>query len=211
MIYFFKGWNESNIRSEQLEKENTRARLESLKLQLNPHFLFNNFNTLDGLIHENQAEASAFLMELAALYRSILKYADEEIIPLEKEIELVQHFNYLMEKRFGKNFICEINLPKESLQKYHVPPMSIQLLLENVVKHNRIEDAYPLICTIRKEDEYLVVENKLAPKKQVQKSSGIGLENLKSRYKLLSNELIKIEKDQQIFKVSIPLISLQAV
>lgn len=206
MLLFFKGWNESKIREEQLEKENTKAKLASLKLQLNPHFLFNNFHTLDGLIHEDQKEASSFLMELSGLYRSILRYSDDEIILLEKELELVKHFNFLMEKRFSENFYCEILLSTEVKDNFFVPPMSIQLLLENVVKHNRIDKENPLKCSISKEGDYVVVKNKLAPKRQVQKSSGIGLENLKLRYELLSDLPVVIEDGGGEFIVKIPLL-----
>ena len=206
MFLFFKGWSESKVRAEQLEKENTKAKLASLKLQLNPHFLFNNFYTLDGLIHENQKEASSFLMELSGLYRSILKYSDDEIIPLQKELELVNHFNFLMEKRFGENYKCDVHLPENIKDEYFVPPLSIQLLLENAVKHNRIDDVHPLECNIFEDGEYLVIKNKLVPKIQVQKSSGIGLGNLKLRYQLLSDLPIVIEEGSGKFVVKIPLL-----
>lgn len=206
MWLFFEGWNKSNLRAAQLEKENAKARLASLKLQLNPHFLFNNFHTLDGLIHENQSEASSFLMELAALYRSILKYSDDEIILLEKEIELVRHFNFLMEKRFSKSYHCKIEVSEKVKQNFYVPPLAIQMLLENAVKHNRIDNGNPLKCVIEKEGDFIVVKNNLAPKTQIQKASGIGLKNLKRRYKMLSDLPIKIEKSSKEFKVFIPLI-----
>jgi len=168
MILFFKGWNESKLQIEQFEKETTKARLA-------------------GLIHENQEEASGFLMELANLYRSILTYSANEVISLQQELGLVQHFNFLMNKRFAANYQCIIHIKEQSKQKYYLPPLSIQLLLENAVKHNRIDDEHPLICTITEDGPFLEVVNKISPKVQKQLTSGIGIENLKMRYQLLSD------------------------
>ena len=206
MILFFKGWNESKLKIEQFEKETTKARLASLKLQLNPHFLFNNFHTLNGLIHEDQEEASDFLMELANLYRSILSYSDDEIISLQQELVLVQHFNFLMNKRFTSNYQCVIHISEQSKQKYSLPPLSIQLLLENAVKHNRIDDEHPLKCTITENGHFLEVINKISPKIQKQQTSGIGIENLKMRYQLLSDLPIIVLQNKEIFSVKIPLL-----
>jgi len=209
MILFFKGWNESKLQIEQFEKETTKARLASLKLQLNPHFLFNNFHTLNGLIHENQEEASGFLMELANLYRSILTYSANEVISLQQELGLVQHFNFLMNKRFAANYQCIIHIKEQSKQKYYLPPLSIQLLLENAVKHNRIDDEHPLICTITEDGPFLEVVNKISPKVQKQLTSGIGIENLKMRYQLLSDLPISVLHAREKFSVKIPLLKVE--
>ena len=210
MLLYFEAWNKSNLRSERLVKENTKARIESLKLQLSPHFLFNNLNTLDGLIQENQKEASTFLLELSSLYRGILKHVDEEIIPLKDEVALTHHFIFLMKKRFGENFNCKIDISKSSLQSFYVPPMSIQLLIENAIKHNKIDDVQPLDCSVKQKDNFLIIQNTLNPKQQKQKTSGIGLKNLKSRYKLLSDELVSVEQRSNKYTVSIPLLKVQS-
>jgi len=209
MILFFKGWSESKLKMEQLEKETTKARLASLKLQLNPHFLFNNFHTLNGLIHEDQEEASNFLMELANLYRSILSYSADEIISLQQELDLVQHFNFLMNKRFVSNYECVIQVSEQCKQNYFLPPLSIQLLLENAVKHNRIDDEHPLKCIITEKGSFLEVVNKISPKAQTQKTSGIGIKNLKMRYQLLSDLPITVFRNTKIFSVKIPLLKVE--
>ena len=206
LVQYIKAWNLAQIQKERLEKENAKARLGALKAQLNPHFLFNNFNTLNGLIHENPEEASEFLVELSELYRSVLKLSNHEIILLKEEMNIINHFNFLMKKRFGDNYQCQVDLTDKLLQDYYVPPLAIQMLLENVIKHNRIDDLHHLVCSIKKEGEYLVIENEISLKTQQQASSGLGLENLKSRYEMLSDLPMKIEKTNQFFKVSIPLI-----
>ncbi len=206
LIFYFRREQQISLEIEKAEKAKTDAQLLSLQQQLNPHFMFNNFNTLHGLIHENPAEASEFLLELSDLYRGILAVTQEELIPLKQEMELVNHFNFLLNKRLGKSYQCEIELDKKTLDTYFVPPLSVQLLLENVVKHNKMSNEEPIKCRIWKEGENLVVENNLQPKKNAENSNGIGLKNLKRRYSFLTQKEFIAKQSENLFTVQLPLL-----
>lgn len=206
LIQYLKVWKKEIIRSQSLEKENAMARMAALSNQINPHFLFNNFNTLQGLIHEDPDEADRFLMELAELYRFLLSYHKEEVVPLKKELEVIRHFNFLLQKRFHKSYSCQVDLEEADKNGNFVPPLALQLLLENAVKHNQIDKAHRLVCRLFREGPYLVVRNNRHPKHQTYHSSGIGLKNLITRYEFLSPLPVKIEEKNDCFTVKIPLI-----
>ncbi len=207
LVETIRDWTRIKIKSEKLLRESAQAHMSSLKLQLNPHFLFNNFNTLHSLISEGNKEASEFLIGLSTLYRNILRYEKEELIKLEEELELVEQFNFILSKRFGKNYTCDIVIDRERYRDYYLPPLSIQMLLENAIKHNEVSDSYPLVCKIWIEENKLHVSNPIRAKDQNQVASGVGLDNLIDRYALINGEEVEIQKSKN-FEVRLPLIQL---
>jgi two-component system, LytTR family, sensor kinase len=202
-LYLVKQLTESLQKEERLERENILARYETLKNQVNPHFLFNSLNTLSGIVEKNSDKAIEYIRKLADIYRYVLEQKDKELIPVDIELEFVNDFIYLEKIRHGEalQFTCNIRSKKTS-----VSPLALQMLLENAVKHNVISDEYPLHIEITEEKGYFVVKNNLQKRKVVRKNHAVGLENLRRRYEFLSNKKIIIEETGTHFIVKIPVI-----
>ncbi len=190
-----------------LKKEMIESQLSALKAQINPHFLFNSFNTLITIIDENALKpevAIEYVEKLSDFYRSILQYREQESISLEEEWEMVHNFMYLLEKRYGHNLRLHIDPPPKEA---YILPMTLQMLVENAVKHNVISEKYPLDLYITVDaDEYVTVKNNLQPKSKAEPSTQFGLQSILRRYQLLSERKVIIEKSESAFIVRIPII-----
>ena len=201
-IRLFGKWKVSLVESERLEKENITSRFEALKNQINPHFLFNSLNTLSSLIYTDTGKAEIFIDEFASIYRYVLENSDRFVVSLKEEVEFIKSFVYLLQIRFGEGLQFNIKIESEKL-KYNLPTLSLQLLVENAIKHNVVTKDKPLKISITIENDYIFVKNNLQSREENIVSTGIGLENLKQRYELLSNlnpEFI-IENDHYIAKL----------
>jgi len=204
-IYFMHQLKDSVEETENLKRENLKAQLDALRTQVNPHFLFNNLNTLCSLIPENPKHAVDFVQHLSKVYRHILEVKDEKSILLKDELEVLNAYTFLLKTRFDSNLQVNINIPQEKLQK-KIVPLSLQILMENAIKHNIVSADKPLHIDVFTENGSLVVSNNLQMKKQINESTGIGLDNIRNRYKLLSNAAVKVTENETNFTVSIPLI-----
>lgn len=204
-IYFMHQLKHSVEETENLKRENLKAQLDALRTQVNPHFLFNNLNTLSSLIPENPKHAVDFVQQLSKVYRHILEVKDEKSILLREELEVLNAYTFLLQTRFDANLKVNINVPQEKLQK-KIVPLSLQILMENAIKHNIVSSDKPLHIDVFTENGSLVVSNNLQIKNQVNESTGIGLENIRNRYKLLSDVPVKVTSNDSNFTVSIPLI-----
>jgi len=198
-------WRNSLAELERFKKENAEFRFETLMNQVNPHFLFNSLNTLSSLVYENQDIAAKYIRELSKVYRYVLENKENELVTLQDDLEFVKAYVYLFELRFANRLSFDFNINENSL-KYLIAPMTIQLLIENAVKHNIISNKKHLEIKIFTEIPYLVVSNKLQKKTEKPFSSGMGLENIKSRYAYLSNKEVLISETEDEFIVKIPLI-----
>ncbi len=188
-----------------LEIEKAESELAALKAQINPHFLFNSFNTLIAVIEDDPKAAVEYVEKMSDFYRFMMQLRDKETITIEEEVDLVKNFGYLLQKRYGENFQLEVQLT--GLEKGRVIPLTLQILVENAVKHNVISKLKPLKVAIRKEAPgYLTVENNLQPKVHPEKSTGFGLTSLRHRYEMLTGKQVKVEETPTSFKVSIPLV-----
>ncbi len=192
-------------KAQQLEKEKTMVMYESLKQQLNPHFLFNSLTSLSGLIETDQEMAGAFLEQMSGIYRYILKHGDRETVLLKNEIEFVQFYINLQQTRFKNGLLVDINIPEEYLYA-KIAPVTLQNMIENAIKHNVIDTAYPLVVHIFIEDDYIVVKNNLQKKNRVETSNKKGLEQFITLYRYLSDKPITIEETMTHFIIKIPLI-----
>ncbi|MCB0519400.1 MAG: histidine kinase [Lewinellaceae bacterium] len=187
-----------------LEKDKVESQLAALKAQINPHFLFNSFNTLITVIEENPKLAVEYVENLSDFYRKIILFRDKEIISMKEEIELVENFSFLLEKRYGSNFRLRMNIKNTNC---YIVPFTLQLLVENAVKHNIISKSKPLNVDISSENgEYITVTNNLQLKLTQEKSTYFGLQSLVMRYDLLGKRKVKIEDTGNFYKVSVPLI-----
>ena len=187
----------------EVENQLTQYRYDTLKNQLNPHFLFNSLNTLSGLIYIDVDKADAFIHRLSKLYRYILEIQRVEVVPIETELELAQDFLYLNNIRFNQYVETSINL--DSKEGYLVP-MSLQLLIENAFKHNIISESSPLNIEISREGDYIQVKNNVQLKLEKEPSHELGLNNLKERYAVLTDKLVKIEESEGYFTVQVPIL-----
>jgi two-component system, LytTR family, sensor kinase len=204
-IYFMKQLRHSIEEAESLKRESLKAQLDALKTQVNPHFLFNNLNTLTSLIPENPKHAIDFVQQLSKVYRHILDVKDEKSILLQEELEVLKAYAFLLKTRFGDNLSVTISIPNEKMKK-RIVPLSLQLLMENAIKHNIVSANKPLQINIFSDNGSIVVDNNLQMKKQISESTGIGLDNIRNRYKLLSDKVVKVIESETNFTVSIPLI-----
>jgi LytS/YehU family sensor histidine kinase len=191
--------------AEKLERENSQIRFETLKSQLNPHFLFNSLNVLSSLIKHDSDKAQYFVDEFSSVYRYTLDVIEKPVVELREEINFAKSFLYLQKIRFDNAVDMEINVDASKLNDL-VPPLAIQTLLENAFKHNRASVDNPLKINIYDEDDGLVVINNLQPKIKGDDSKGVGLNNLRKRYELLGEKLPQFSFTEKEYIAKIPLI-----
>jgi two-component system LytT family sensor kinase len=195
------------VDSEKLEKENMSARFLALKNQISPHFLFNNLSVLSSLVESRPEKSSEFIQQLSLAYRYILEQAELHQISLKEEIKFLETYTYLLRTRFKEKVIMDVKLSSDDLERYSVIPLTLQLLIENAVKHNTMSVHNPLTISISIENGMLVVSNPLQLRQPGEPTTKLGLKNIENRYKLLQNKQVLIEKTGSHFVVKIPLIS----
>lgn len=210
LISFVSYWlykRQSRIIYEKQQFENERMifELETLRNQINPHFLFNSFNTLVGIVETNPSKAVVFIEKLSDFYRELLTIRERNLINLSEELKLLENYIFLIEQRFIGNIKFELQIPISFFEK-KIAPLSMQLLIENAIKHNITSRENPLIIKIYCEGKYLIVQNKINLKSSVVDSTGIGLTNIAKRYELLSDNRVIITNNENLFMVQIPLI-----
>ncbi|HMJ70204.1 MAG TPA: histidine kinase [Cyclobacteriaceae bacterium] len=203
--YFIDEWKMSLVRAERLEKEKTQVQFDNLKNQLNPHFLFNALTSLNSLIFENQGLASQFLQHLSKVYRYVLQNKGKNFVTVQTEMDFIQNYVFLLRTRFESALTISLNIHEHSKDKAIVP-VTLQILIENALKHNVVDKDRPLSIRIETNDEYLVVSNNLQVRKLVETSNKQGLENLKSLYAFLTDKPVQIESSDAQFSVSVPLV-----
>jgi sensor histidine kinase YesM len=205
-IVWFKRSQESLVKAERLERENSQIRYETLKNQLNPHFLFNSLNVLSSLIKKDSDKAQDFVDEFSSVYRYTLDVIDKPIIDLREELDFAKSYLFLQKIRFENAVEMEINVDASKLN-YFVPPLAVQTLLENAFKHNKVSVDSPLRIIIYNEENILVVSNNLQPKIKGADSKGIGLNNLRKRYELLGAKFPQFSITEKEYIAKIPLIN----
>jgi sensor histidine kinase YesM len=201
---FLLNWKKAAVDAEKMKKESVKAQYESLKNQVNPHFLFNSLNALTNLVYQDPDKAAKFIKQLSEVYRYVLDTRDKEVVPLAQEIDFVRSYLFLQQIRFGDKLQVALNLPAHEGK---VAPLALQMLLENAIKHNIISEEQPLHIDLRQEDGYLVVANTLQRKKTMpEESNGLGLENIRRRYQFLSTRAVEVHENGERFEVRVPLI-----
>lgn len=191
---------------DQLDKELSQAELQVLTNEMDPHFLFNSLNTLNHLILNEPEQAHLFNNRLAQVYKYFLINKNKELIPLEDELEFIESYFFLLQIRHDNKLQLQTTLDEKSA-KVMIPPCSLQILVENAIKHNEFTAANPLLIKISVNDHYLQVSNNIKPKLYAVNSTGIGLRNLSARYKLLFKKDITIATTRENFIVKLPLIT----
>lgn len=200
---FLLNWRKAAIESEKLQKEGMAAKYESLKNQVNPHFLFNTLNALTNLVYEDPDKAAKFIKQLSEVYRYVLETRDRELVTLEEESNFLKAYLFLQQIRFGDKL--RLNVSLDNVQGM-VAPLVLQMLIENAIKHNIISEDNPLTVHVFCENGYLVVENNLQKKEVMQNESpGVGLENICRRYEFITDKEVVVLKNDK-FVVKLPLI-----
>lgn len=194
---------EDVLENERLKQEKLKSELAALKNQINPHFLFNSLNSLNTLVRGNE-EATTFVNKLSSLYRYILQSGSQDLVPLQDELTFLKSYAHLIQTRYRDRFSIRMAIDAQWLST-QIPVLSLQLLVENAVKHNEISESLPLQVSVYTDDKYLIVENKIQPKSTAVDSTGNGLANLAKRYELLENKRIAISNTNNIFRVKLPL------
>ncbi len=203
--YFIDRWKDSLIRAERLEKEKSQVQFDNLKNQLNPHFLFNALTSLNSLIFDNQELASQFLQQLSKVYRYVLQNKDKNFVLLSTELEFISNYVQLLETRFQGALKIRFEIRPEANEKAIVP-VTLQILIENAIKHNIVDKDRKLLIEILTVGDYLIVSNNLQERRNLETSNKLGLENLKSLYKFLTEKPVIVERTDDRFYVKVPLI-----
>ena len=190
-IFFFNQWKNSMVRTERLERENMQSQLEVLKSQVNPHFLFNSLNVLSSLVHTNANKAEEFIDEFASIYRYILNIQEQTVVSLREELHFLDSYVFLQKIRFKEGLKLQLHIEAEQLDNC-LPPLSLQMLVENAIKHNVVGKEKPLKVRIYTKNNFLFVVNNLQIRSNKPQGTGMGLKNLRERYFYLSGFSIKI-------------------
>lgn len=205
-LYFFNQWKVSFIQSENLAREHLVSQLETLKSQVNPHFLFNSLNTLTGLIEEDKDSAIEYVQQLSAFYRAIIQTRNQQLIKVEEELGLISRYFEIQKKRYGDNLQMDLAVDSATLQHW-LPPLSLQMLLENAVKHNVIATGRPLKIEVEATgSRYLLIRNNLQPRENDEPSAGMGLQNIKTRFGLLTDRPVEVIRSATHFSVAVPIL-----
>jgi len=207
-LLFLQKWKKATIEQERLQKEQVQSELLALRSHISPHFLFNNLNVLSSLIDGKNYDAQDYLDRFAEVYRYVLKNRDLELINLQEELDFLDAYSFLLKRRFSSGLQIEIDVPVV-LRKHHLPPLSLQMLLENALKHNKLSEQEPLQINITADERpALVVQNNLQLRSiPSHERSGFGLENIRRRYWLIAREKIDVQATEKAFVVTIPLIA----
>jgi len=190
----------------QLKQERILFEYEHLKSQVNPHFLFNSLNTLTGLIETSTDDAIAYTEQLSDLYRNMLTYKDKDLIPLSEEWELLRSYLHIQQSRFGKALQVSCTIDEQTMSRKQIVPMSLQLLVENAIKHNVVSMAHPLRVMISSDNDTIIASNKIREKIKKEKSSGVALDNIRKRYALLSKRTVQFGAENGEWVVRLPLL-----
>jgi two-component system, LytTR family, sensor kinase len=193
------------LQTAQLEKDSSMMRYHHLKNQVNPHFLFNTLTSLDGLIQVNPALASDFVRHLSKVYRYVLEHKENEVVSLDTEVNFIQHYIYLLQIRYKESFDIKLNISEQGMEK-GIVMVTLQMLIDNAIKHNSMQPEHPLQISISDEGEYLCIRNNKRLRKQIETSNGHGLKQLKELYAFLTQKPVQVKDTENTFEVNLPLL-----
>lgn len=203
-IEFFRMWREGLIRQESLQRKAVELQMETLKNQVNPHFLFNSLNTLASLVYKDADKAAQFVMQLSDIYRYVLEHKNEATVEWADEKEFVDNYVRLQQMRFTDNISIRIEI--DPTVNFRVVPLSVQMLVENAIKHNVVTSENPLNINIHLENDDLIVRNSLQLKSSVEYSENVGLDNIRQQYEILTGRKVEISREGGFFTVRLPVI-----
>ena len=198
---------EDQLQLEKLKRENTLAQYLNLKSQIEPHFLFNSLSVLSSIVYSDVDLASEFILRLSKILRYVIEKNVFLLVPLDEEITFIENYLFLIQTRFEKGIIFENTIDKNMISSCYIPPASLQLLIENAIKHNKFTIDNPLRITLFNDDECLIVNNNVNTRNDIENSTNLGLDNLTKRYSHLSDKPVVIKKTDMDFTVSLPILT----
>lgn len=198
---------EVRVKAEKLKQEAAQAQFVALKDQVNPHFLFNSLSILSSLIQVNPQLSVRFVGQLSKSYRYVLDQRNAQSVTLQEELTFLKAYTFLLHIRFGDKFKVVDHIPVEQTTHYRIAPLTLQLLIENAVKHNQMSSEAPLLVTLVIDQDYLVVTNLIRLRPKVETSTGVGLTNITKRYQLITDRPVQIQHQPNVFSVKIPLLT----
>ncbi len=202
-VFFYRQWKFNFSQSVKLQKQQLEAQYEILKVQMNPHFMFNSLNNLVSIVDDNPL-AVDYINQMSAFLRYMIKSRDQELVMVEEEMHMLQKYIYLHQIRFGTILKVDLHV-EDNVMKYRIPPLVLQMLVENCMKHNVVSRNKPLRIRIQSTDHYMVIENNINFKHQPE-TTGLGLNNIIERYRYFTSEAVHIRESENAFKVEVPLI-----
>ncbi|NOT92236.1 sensor histidine kinase [Ferruginibacter sp.] len=206
--FYFTEYKTKWMEAEELKRITAQAELQLVKSQINPHFLFNNLNVLSALILKNNDEANKFIEEFSKVYRYILTNHDKELVDIKTELDFIKPYIFLLQKRFADGLEISVDVP-DAYDKFYVIPASLQMLIENAIKHNIVSKSKPLHIDVHiNGNNTIVISNNLQLRESVDNSTKIGLNNIIKRYWLVSGQNVEVKKDATAFTVALPLLTL---
>ncbi len=208
LVYFYKNYQENRVKQEKIIAGTASAQFESLKNQLDPHFLFNSLNVLSSLIEENPDNAQRFTTSLSKVYRYVLEQRDKELVTVQEELAFAKTYMNLLKMRFENSISFELPNDFENIEA-RVVPLSLQLLLENCIKHNIVSEQKPLHIKIYIENNELIVENNKQKKEVLQDRKGVGLQNIVNRYAILTERKVAVYETDEVFRIKLPILTKQ--
>lgn len=208
-VFFMNQWKSAFVQSEELKKENIKSQYEALKSHIDPHFLFNNLNILSALIDNDTKVAQEFLNSFSDVYRYVLDNKKTELVSLKTELHFIKSYVYMLENRFSESLTVSFGIDKKMMGKF-IPPLSVQMLLENVIKHNTLSKGQPLKVEIFTDlsERVLVIRNNFQQRNIITETHHSGLNNIQKRYNYLSDRMVDIQKTKTHFTVKLPLLNI---
>ncbi|MBT30700.1 MAG: hypothetical protein CMO01_13655 [Thalassobius sp.] len=210
IVFYVNRYSATKVEALRFQKQYAEAKFDALKNQVNPHFLFNSFNVLSTLVYKDQDNAIEFINQMSKVYRYVLKHQDEKLVNLREELDFIDAYIYLLKIRFQEKIDFDIQLSGD-LESHFIAPVTLQILLENAIKHNEISKSNPLLIKIYNsiDNNYIIIGNSVKPKSDKYiDSTFVGLKNIKARYQFISNKSIEINFNEREFIVKIPLLQM---
>ena len=208
VLFYFTEYKTKLLEAEELKRMTAQAELQLVKSQINPHFLFNNLNVLSAKKKKNNSEANRFIEEFSKVFRYILNNHDEELVDHKTELNYIKPYILLLQKRFADGLHIEVNIPEDK-ERFYIIPASLQMLIENAIKHNIVSKTRPLHIDVHVNgNNTIIVSNNLQPRESVEGSTKIGLTNIIKRYLLVSGREVEVLKNNGAFTVTLPLLTL---
>ncbi|GEP97434.1 sensor histidine kinase [Chitinophaga cymbidii] len=207
IILYYKRWKEYQVQTERLMRENIQAKYDALRNQIEPHFFFNSLSVLTNLVYKSADLSAEYITQLAKIYRYILDKKFENLVSIQTELDFLESYLFLISIRHQNSIVFSEEIEEKVKEKGMIPPATLQMLVENAIKHNRFSSNDPLKITIKSEDGFLLISNPLKTKALREMSPGIGLDNIRKRYELASNSSIEILESVDYFIVKIPIIT----
>lgn len=204
-LNFYQIARQKAAQSEQLQRDFAQVRLQALKSQVNPHFLFNSLSVLSSLVHVDPEVSEKFIIQLSKAYRYILDQKELELVTLKDELSFLDAYFFLLQIRFDQKIQLHKSIDPET-EDYRLPPLTLQLLMENTIKHNKMSINNPLIVSLSTVNDWMVISNNISQREQHEASTGVGLENIQKRYAMITDKKVIVEKADDLFTVKVPLL-----